>query len=519
MNDDIADSVKELLANPEKLLLKKPFFRGYDESHCIFSQLSYCMDTVGLTDLIPAVLPSLKKRVITQDEYLLELEPENHKVLYDKNIPSITMKVDNKGFVEIQYKKMAVSFQQNIKDKQVLHLCNNPMSFTLMGTNPSEQQRKDFVTFKQYWDLRNMDGLKTQMVDNQKSVGDAGLLFYFDKKKRVKARSLSYQDGFVLCSHNDENGDRILESVYYSVDDVEYIDSYDDKYMYRMIRDYVDDTNTNGWRKLAPKPHGFSEIPLITKRGKVAWENAQSIIEAYEILYNIFLVIQKRHGWGILYIKGNFENNGKKIAGSVILNSKTTGYGTETNTDDAKFLTPPSPQGTIDTLQLMEETIQKNASTTFLLPKDVKTTGDISGVAIMLTQSMDIENASKGVIEWQNVADKMARLFKEGLAKELVNEGVQTSAITDFENLHINAKFKVWRPQSESDLVSRLQMGVQAGFTSIETACEVNPDAKPDELARLQREKERSIQEDLDKQEQSLAMTKKYSTTNNNNKE
>ena len=139
----------------------------------------------------------------------------------------------------------------------------------------------------------------------------------------------------------------------------------------------------------------------------------------------------------------------------------------------------------------------------------------------MLTQSMDIENASKGVIEWQNVADKMVRLFKEGLAKELVATGIQPSAITDFEDLHINAKFKVWRPQSETDIVNRLQQGVSQGFLSIETASEVNPDAKPDEKARLEKEKAAKAQEQLEQQEQSLAIAHKYSkeSTNNNKKE
>lgn len=520
--NDIPEDIRELLSDPDKLLQKKPFFRGYDTS-CVWDTINnFIQETVGLSDTIKVQCSNLKKRVISQDEYLLELEPENHKVLYDNNIPSITMKIDNKGYVDIKYKKMAVSFQQNIKNKQVQHLCGNQMSFTLMDTEPTDNQRRDFVTFKQYWDLRNQDGMKTKMVDIQKSVGDVGLLYYFDRNKKVKSRILSYMDGFVLCPHDDENGDRLLDSVYYKKDDVEYIDSYDDKYMYRMVRDFQDESD-NGWKLVEMKAHGFSESPLITKRGQVAWENAQSIIEAYEILYNIFLVIQKRHGWGILYIKGNFENNGKKVAGSIILNSKSTAYGDVANTDDAKFLTPPTPQGTIDTLQLMEETIQKNASTTFLLPKDVKTTGDISGIAIMLTQSMDIENASRGVIEWQNVADKMTRLFKEGLAKELVNTNVQPTAITDFEDLHINAKFKVWRAQSESDLVSRLQNGVNSKFLSIETASELNPDAKPDERARLRREKEASIQEQLDQQKRTLELTQQYSnnnnTNNNNNKE
>lgn len=480
---DYKEEIRYLLDDPNRLLQKEPFYRGLENGNNMFSSLE---KTVNLNSTITARLPNIKKRVVSQDEFMRELDPQCHKVLFDQNVPSITMKLSPEhggGYVTIEYKKMSVSFQRNIKDKQVQHLCGNKMNFTMMDTDPSEQQQKDFITFKQYWDLRNQDGMKTKMVDTQKSFGDAGLLYYFDRKNRIKSRVLSYQDGFVLCPHNDSHGDRLLESVYYKVGDTEIIDSYDDEFLYRHVNDGSEGTG-EGWKMMPPQRHGFSEIPLVTKRGKVAWDNAQSIIEAYEIQYNIFLVIQKRHGWGILYVKGDFTDNGKKVAGAVILNDR----GMDPNSD-AKFLTPPSPQGVIETLSLMEESIQKASSTTFILPKDVKTSGDISGVAIMLTQSMDIENALLGVIEWQNVADKMCRLFKEGLAKELVNSGIQPTAITDFENLNINAKFAVWRPQSETDIVQRMVSAVSSGFLSVESASEQNPDSKPDEKARLEKEK------------------------------
>lgn len=513
--------IASLINNPEQLLQKEPFYRGYDMNNkmCpLFGRKS-----VGLNETVEARIPRIKKRVISQDEFLMELDPNNHKVLYDQNVPSITMKLDNGGFVEIEYKKMAVSFQKNILDKQVMHLCGNPMLFTLMDTNPTDKQKIDYTTFKQYWRLRNQDGMREKMVEAQKSMGDAGLLYYYDRKGRIKSRLLCYKDGYILCPHNDRNGDRLVESVYYVKNDVEYIDSYDDTYMYRHVRNN-NNPDTFGWTFEQPVVHGFSEIPLITKRGDVAWNDAQSVIEAYEIQYNIFLVIQKRHGWGILYIKGKFDDTGKRIAGSVILNSKNAGYGDQASNDDAKFLTPPSPQGTLDTLQLMEETIQKNSSTTFLLPKDVKTSGDISGVAILLTQTMDIECASKGAIEWQNVADKMCRLFKEGLANELVNTGVQPTAITDFENLHINAQFKIWRPQSDTELVNRLIAGKGAGILSIQTASAANPDAMPDEEARIQKEKEQERELSLQSQEAQMQLSAKYTSkeesnnsSNNNN--
>jgi hypothetical protein len=270
--------------------------------------------------------------------------------------------------------------------------------------------------------------------------------------------------------------------------------------MYSYIKAYEDEeiTTFDGWKYLGREEHGFSEIPLITKRGDVAWNNVQPIIDAYEELYNIFNAIQKRYGWGIFYVKGKFKDTTKKIAGSVVLNDTSIdGKG------DAKFLTPPTPQGTIDTLNLMLESIQLGSSTTFLLPKDVKMSGDISGIAIMLTQSLDMENALQGVIEWQNVADKMVRLFKEGLAKELVNNGENKTAVTDFAKMNINAKFKVWRPLNEYEYNQMLTMLLGAGVLSQESAIELNTFSKPDEKSRIKKEAdeaERKAQEQLEQQ-------------------
>ena len=324
------------------------------------------------------------------------------------------------------------------------------------------------------------------MVDTQLSYGDAGLLYYFDYKGRIKSRILSFADGYVLCPHNDQNGDRILESVYYKKDNVEYIDSYDDTYMYRYKQDVI---GNEGWIMEDPVPHGFPEIPLVSKRGKVAWDNVQSIITSYEILYNVFNAIQRRHGWGLLYIKGRFSDTAKKLAGSIVLNDKSLeGKG------DAKFLTPPSPQGTIDTLQLLLDSIQLGSGTTFLLPKDIKTGGDISGITLQLVQSQDIETAMRNSIEWQNVADKMVRLFKYGLSVELVKTGKEEykTAITDFENLNINAKFKPWRPMNDYEYNQMLTVLRGAGLISKETGIQKNTESTPDEISRIEREEQSS---------------------------
>jgi hypothetical protein len=256
--------------------------------------------------------------------------------------------------------------------------------------------------------------------------------------------------------------------------------------MHKFVRD-IESEDSNGWKLIQKREHGFNEIPLITKRGEVAWNNVQPIIESFEELYNVFVVIQKRWGWGILYIKGRFKDTAQKIAGSVVLNDDSID-----GSGDAKFLTPPTPQGTIDTLNLMLESIQLGSSTTFILPKDIKMSGDVSGIAVQLTQSQDNELALQHVIEWQNVADKMVRLFKYGLAKELVNKGVNSQAVTEFESLNINAKFKVWRPLNDYEYNQMITTLVGAGVLSKESGIELNTLSKRVEKIRVDKEMKNS---------------------------
>ena len=101
---------------------------------------------------------------------------------------------------------------------------------------------------------------------------------------------------------------------------------------------------------------------------------------------------------------------------------------------------------------------------------------------------VDLRAAARNVIEWQNVADKMVRLFKYGLSVELVNEGINPTAITEFENLNINAKFKVWRPFSETEYNQMLVTLVGSGILSKESGIELNTASKPDEKARIEKE-------------------------------
>lgn len=494
------EQINFLLSNPELLLYKKPFTRGADRD-----AYNECEKTYNIGEKQKVSLPNFLMRNVYQEQFLREFDPNCHDVLFDDNLPSFCIKLKDGNVREIKNKRMAVPIQRELVNKQTMHLAANKMSFTLLHIEPTDKQQENFIQFKQYWNLRNQDGMKNKMVYTQLSCGDVGLLYYFDYKGKIKSRILSYADGYVLCPHNDQNGDRILESVYYTKDDVEYIDSYDETYMYRHTKSIAVDAVENGWKLEFQVEHGFSEIPLVTKRGDVAWNNVQPMIEAYEELFNVFNAVQKRQGKGLLYIKGKFKDGGKIGDGYILNDTSVEGKG------DAKYLTPPTPQGMIDTLNSILEAIQLGASTTFLLPKDIKTGGDISGITIKLVQSIDIENATQKVIDWQNVADKMVRLFKEGLAKELVNSGINPYAITEYEKINIGASFSVWEPQNEYEYNQMVTILKGAGVISQETAIEVNTISKPDEKIRVQKEQDKEYE-----REQSLQKTNENSSETTN---
>lgn len=491
--------VKEFLKRPELLLKKKPFTRGIDNEGYDND------DTVGVNGKVEAKLPKFKRRIVTQEQFMRELDPNCHDCLFDENIPSICVKVSDNDFREIKYQRVAIPFQRIIRDKQVLHLTGYPMQFTLIEQDPTDRQMSDFMLFKDMWEDRNQDGMTKLFAEKQLSLGDAGLLYYFDQDGQIKSRILSYDDGYVILPHNDENGDRVVEAVYYMSGEDEYIDMYDNVNHYRFVNRISDNapitettvvTEQSTWRLVYgfPTPHGFYEIPLISKRGDVAWNNVQTMTVNYEVLYNVFMAIQKRLGWGLLYIKGKFNEKAQKIAGSVVLNDTSLeGKG------DAKFLTPPNPENMIMTLEKIEDNIKIGSSTTFILPKDVKTSGDISGIAIQLTQSLDIEKAEQNAKSYQNVVNKMVRLFKHGLAVELVNkkEKGYEHAITEFDSLRISAKLKVWRPFSATEYNNMLVQLHTAGLLSTKTGIEKNTESTPDEVARVNKEVEENRKEGI----------------------
>ena len=219
----------------------------------------------------------------------------------------------------------------------------------------------------------------------------------------------------------------------------------------------------------------------------------------------------------MLYVKGRIDPKAQKIAGNIVLNDVSIeGKG------DAKFLEPPSPQNMIQTLESIFDRIQIGSGTTFILPKDIHTSSDTSGVAVQMTQSLDIQTAKNGIVEWQNVADKMVRLFKHGLAIELRNKGINTEAVPQFAELNINAQFDIWQPYSEAEWNQMLCTMKNSGILSQETATEQNTVSRPDEVVRIKKEADETFNKQLEQTKRTKELEAQYasqSTNSNTNEE
>ena len=98
----------------------------------------------------------------------------------------------------------------------------------------------------------------------------------------------------------------------------------------------------------------------------------------------------------------------------------------------------------------------------------------------------------------------------------MVEKKIQSTAVTDFEQLNINASFKVWRPQSDTEFASMLVNLKTNGIISEETATEKSPVSAPDEKERRKKEVELQEQREIEKEERSAKLA--ASKSNNNEK-
>ena len=130
-------------------------------------------------------------------------------------------------------------------------------------------------------------------------------------------------------------------------------------------------------------------------------------------------------------------------------------------------------------LKTLEEKISLFSSTSFITPKDI-TTSNSGGNGIALAMSNDYSLATQSALDWQKFVNDMVYLHQVGL--DLENNGS-----TKYAQLRVGARIVPWSLETNNTKITNLQM--EAVYLSTQTILEKFPDAAPDELDRVMKER------------------------------
>lgn len=445
-------------------MMMKPFTRGGKmKGH------GYENSEISNNTVLDTGFANLTLTPISQDTFITEYRPDLHHIILNKSIPHIKVTIDGAPLdYGIMDMTQTASFQKLIHSAHVRSLTANPLEFNLGKMDANKGGIDLFEYAKSEWSARNMDWWLSQAINTCKQLGNCGLLFSYDKvANKYYVTNYSYEDGYQIVPNYDEYGHEIARSLVYEVDGKKIIDTYDNVFHYRITMG-----NDSSW-EIVKEKHGFSRCPLLHKRGKVAWEYAESTIEMWELMANIQDIALKRFGTFALVFTGEMDADSfKRDSSTLIINlSSDTSQGKQ----DAKVLDFPEPQTMDKYLKTLEEKISLFSSTSFITPKDITTTNS-GGNGIALAMSNDYALATQSALDWRMFVNDMVYLHQEGL--DLESNGTQK-----YGKLHIGAKIVPWSLETNNTKITNLSM--EAKWLSMRTIIEKSPDAAPDEEDRI----------------------------------
>lgn len=453
--------IRWFLEEPRRLILMKPFTRGGE-----MNGHGYEGGDLLNNSTIETGFANLTLHPISQDTYITEYRPDLHHIILNKSIPKIKVFFDGMPmpFTEIT---QTASFQKLIHSAHVRNLTANPLEFTLCADKTDESIQKAFQDIKQEWMWRGLEWNKYMAINTCKQVGNCGVLFSYDKDTgKYSVTNYSYEDGYQIVPNYDEYGIEIARSLVYQVENNIVIDTWDTRKHYHCTQ------GKNGWN-IQEELHGFSRCPLLHKRGKVAWEYAESSIEMWELMANINAIALKRFGTFALAFWGDMDSDSfQKDSSTMIVNLSSD---TTNGRQDVKVLEFPEPQTMDKYLKTLEEKISLFSSTSFITPKDI-TTSNSGGNGIALAMSNDYSLAVQSSMDWRQFVNDMVYLHQEGL--DLENDGT-----TNYSKIRIGAKIIPW--SLETTNTKLINLGMEAPYLSTQTIVEKCPDADPNEVERI----------------------------------
>ena len=439
----------------------------------------------------------LRKKIVTQEDFMRELDPAGHAINDKSLFPDIWRLNDDdvKWYIQ-EIPRYAFSFQQIILIKHLTHMCGNDIQFELSDKKVSDAARETFTAHRNGWANKNMEIAWYELVKSVKATGDGAFVGFMDNGS-FGWKTLSFLNGDKLYPHYDLRTGRldVFARTYnnYGEDGgitKRYIDVWDDKNYYRFVSDgeptgTIDKAkhailrmfNADGYRLEEELPHNFDSIPVAYKRDDngPCWTFSQETIEHYELSFSNLAHNNHDFGLPIMYIKGE---------GSDVIESKDMSYASKIMflpTDgEAGFLKKEDASNAYKAeLDKLEESIYKQS---FAVKTPELKSGDTPGVALKIMYSDAFEKALNDAHEYDGCLDKVIDIFNFGY-------GVEIGKQLDFKNTAIRHYIEPYVHSNLTELTQNLNTAVLGGFLSRQTASEKLPYATPQEWDRIQQEK------------------------------
>lgn len=459
----------------------------------------------------------LHRKIVTQEDFMRELDPYGHLINDREYYPDIYRKNPEDGawYLE-EVPRYAFSFQSVILYKQLTHLTGNKIQFELADKRDDTQSRHVYNAFKCGWDERNMETAWYQMAKSIKATGDGAFVGYMNNGE-FGWKTLSFLNGDKLFPHyNQKTGELdVFARTYCNYDEAgkmvnRFIDVWDDKRYYRFKaggeattamekfrQSVLNVFNADGYALEEEEPHGFDSIPVSYHRDDMGacWTLSQESIDNYEMAFS--RLAQSNHNFGlpIMYVKGDGSEEVSRqdmSHASKIFFLPSDGEMGFLNRQDAS-------SGYEKELSVLEKQIYTQSFA--VTPPELKS-GDLPAAALKILYSPAYEKAMSDAKEYDAAIDKMVEIFSQGY-------GIEIGKQLDFKNTPISHYIKPYVHLNETELTANLSMQVQNGFLSKQTASEKSVYSTPQEWDRVLSEKKEQQENDLLFDEQKLEMQNK----------
>lgn len=490
----------------KELLVKKPFTRTLPDG-------AYDHGTIqGDVRLVPVYRDKVVRKIVTQEDFLRELDPLGHAINNRDLYPDIWRKNEEDGMWYIEeIPRYAIALQQIILIKHLTHLCGNDIQFELSDKTVSDEKTQIYNDFVAGWANKNMEIAWYKFCKSVKSTGDGAVVGFMDNGK-FGWKVLSFLDGDILYPHYDKYTGRMnlfaRKFSDYADDGDElrsYVEVWDDDNYYRFVQELKSENviqnaiikiknifKVGGYKLEEQKKHNFESIPVSYHRDDYGpcWTFSQESIENYEIAFSN--LAQSNHDFGlpIMYIKGE---------GSEEISTKDISYASKImllpSDGEMGFLNKQDASAAYKTeLDKLEDLAYKQS---FAVKTPELKSGDTPGVSLKIMYSDAYEKAMNDAHEYDTAIDKFVEIFSFGY-------GVECGRQLDFKNTNIRHYIEPYIHLNVTELTTNLNTSVTGGFLSRQTAAEKSPYATPNEWERIQREKKEEQMQELLLQEQKI---------------